>query len=272
MLKTHLASIEKTLITQAIVQESTGHTIHKGTPREFFIRDFLENHLSANVAIGTGEIIDSLSKPGQQRNQYDIVIYYKNYPKLNFGGNISGFLIESVVATIEVKSNLTENELHKAIKAAKNCKNLHPNVESSFISGYLPPKPLNYVVAYDGPASMQTVYGWLPKIFSDENINTVKLPINQFERIDTPSHSIDGIFVLGKGFLYYDNVPFGFINDEARQQKPDIKWCFADTNAGSLLLFFLFLQKATQNSQTNWLNPLPYLSNFKVNGIKTGNA
>jgi hypothetical protein len=66
--------------------------LHKGTPREAFIREFLEGHLPENVAIGTGEIIDSTSKPNSPRNQFDIVIYRKSYPKLDFGGGVSGLL------------------------------------------------------------------------------------------------------------------------------------------------------------------------------------
>jgi hypothetical protein len=272
MLKTHLDSIEKTLATQAGVQESTGHTLHKGTPREYFIRDFLQNHLPESVSIGTGEIIDASSKPGQSRNQFDIVIYNSNYPKLDFGGGISGFLIESVVATIEVKSTLTEVDLRQAIKAARNCKNLTPNVVQSFSAGYIPPKPLNYIVAYNGPTSMATVYGWIPRILSEENITSPNLPIDPNKRLEQPSPCIDGLFILEKGFLYYDNVPAGFVNDQTRQQNPNLKWCFADSPNGNLLMFFLLLQSATQNIQGKWLNAIPYLSSFHVNGLKMGTA
>ena len=79
MLKTHLDAIEKKLSAQAVIQESTGHNLHKGTPREFFIKEFLQSHLPENVSIGTGEIIDSSSRPAQKRNQFDIVIYNNNY-------------------------------------------------------------------------------------------------------------------------------------------------------------------------------------------------
>ena len=49
-------------------------------------------------------MIDANSQPGQKRNQIDIVIYKRDYPKLDFGGGISGFLVESVVATIEAQA------------------------------------------------------------------------------------------------------------------------------------------------------------------------
>jgi hypothetical protein len=108
VLEAHMANVERTLVAQSGIQSVAGHSLHKGTPREIFIREFLQNHLPANLAIGTGEIIDSESIPGAPRNQFDIVVYRRSFPKLHLGGGIDAFLIESVVATIEVKSTLTE--------------------------------------------------------------------------------------------------------------------------------------------------------------------
>jgi hypothetical protein len=99
MLKAHLNAVEAHLLQISQIPANSGHNLHKGTPREAFIREFLINHLSQQVAIGTGEIIDANSTPNQQRNQIDIVIYKKDYPKIDFGGGINGFLAESVVAT-----------------------------------------------------------------------------------------------------------------------------------------------------------------------------
>lgn len=270
MLKSHLDAIEKTLVTQSGIQNITGHTLHKGTPREIFIKEFLENHLPRIVSIGTGEIIDANSRPGQQRNQYDIVIYKNSYPKLDFGGGISGFLIESVVATIEVKSTLTEEDLKQSIKAARNCKQLQPNTVSSFHTGHIPPKPINFLIAYNGPASMDTVYGWIPKIYQSEGITSPNLPIEPKQRIQQASPAIDGVFVLEKGFLYYDNISTGFATKEDRETNPNLKWYFADSKTGNLLLLFLFLQCATQNLEGKWLNPIPYLSHFQVERLKIG--
>lgn len=272
MLKSHMDAKENALIAISRVPANAGHSLHKGTPREAFIREFLESHLPANVAIGSGEIIDATSQPNAQRNQFDIVVYRRSYPKLDFGGGISGFLIESVIATIEVKSTLTHKDLENAVKAASASKNLTPNVVTSFHTGFIPPKVLNYVVAYDGPANMHTVYGWLPFIHSGLGITVPDLPLEGDKRMKVSSPSIDGIFVLQKGFIYFDNLPYGFASDAVRQANPDIKWVFADSASGNLLLFFLFLQSATANIEGRWLNPLPYLQGFRVPKIAYGKA
>lgn len=261
---------EAALIAISRIPANSGHSLHKGTPREAFIREFLQSHLPENVAIGTGEIIDAKSQPSAQRNQFDIVIYKKNYPKLDFGGGVSGFLIESVIATVEVKSALTQTDMEQAIKAARSAKMLAPNVTSSFSSGYVPPKVLNYVVAYDGPAQMQTVYNWIPRIHTDLGVIIPNLPQDESQRLSTASPSIDGVFVLSKGFLYFDNVPVGFANSSTRATHPMLKWVFADTSTGNLLVLFMLLQMATANLEGKWLNPIPYLATFNVPGLKFG--
>lgn len=270
MLKSHMDSVEQHLLAISKIPANSGHTLHKGTPREAFIREYLENHLPSNVAIGTGEIIDANSRPGQRRNQYDIVVYKRSYPKLDFGGGISGFLIESVVATIEVKSVLTQSEFGKAVSAARNAKALTPNTVSSFSTGYIPPAILNYVVAYDGPASMSTVHSWVATEYSRLNISNAALPIDSEIRVATPAEAIDAVFVLGKGFMYLDNVSMGFMNDQARQTNPRLKWVYTDMSNGNLLLLFTMLQGAIANIEGKWLNAIPYLSSFALSGIQWG--
>ena len=271
MLKSHMDAKENALLAISRIPANSGHSLHKGTPREAFIKEFLVAHLPETVAIGSGEIIDSSSAPNAQRNQYDIVIYNKSYPKLDFGGGVSGFLIESVVATVEVKSTLTKRDLAQAIGAARNAKLLTPNFVEAFQAGYVPPKVLNYVVAYDGPANIATVQGWLHEIHGELGLKVADLPADD-RRLHQASPSLDGIFILGKGFSYFDNVPNGFNTPASRASQPSVKWIYADSTSGSLLLLFLFLQGATANISGRWLNPIPYLANFRVDGLLASTA
>jgi len=268
MLKSHMDAIEKSLIATSKIPANSGHPLHKGTPREAFIKNFLESHLPETVSIGTGEIIDNQSLPGQPRNQFDIIIYKKNYPKLDFGGGINGFFSESVIATIEIKSTLTCADLENAIKAAKKSKSLIKSVTQSFSTGYIPPAILNFIVAYNGPQNMSTVNGWISKIHDSLKISCPSLSTDSMIRITTPSPSVDGIFILERGFLYFDNVPIGLVNASERREHPNNKWVFCNTETGNLLLFFMFLQEATANIQGQWLNPGPYLRSFSLKNVQ----
>src|SRR5271156_5033390 len=124
MLFEHFAAVEHRLLCSSKVPGNAGHPIHKGTPREAFIREFLLGHLGTRAAIGTGEIIDATSISGGTRNQIDIVISKSEFPKIELGGGLNAFLAESVIATIEVKSTLTRACLKKAVQSSSIAKKL----------------------------------------------------------------------------------------------------------------------------------------------------
>jgi hypothetical protein len=270
MLKAHIDAVEEHLLAISRIPANSGHPLHKGTPREAFIREFLTNHLNESVALGSGEIIDANSKPNEKRNQIDIVVFRRNYPRLNFGGNVTGFFAESVVATIEVKSSLDKAALASSIAAAKNVKQLTRSYHDSFFTAYEPPSILNYVVAYGGPAHMETVYNWIQEVHEETNTIVPVLPIPKKDRIQQASPSLDGVFVLGKGFLHFDNMPVSFVREEFRIAAPEIRWAYADVERGSLLKLFSFLMFSILNISPKVLNPLPYLKTFQVDELRLG--
>lgn len=262
-------AVEDHLLAISRIPANAGHSLHKGTPREAFIREFLESHLNSTVAIGTGEIIDANSKPNVQRNQFDIVIYKRNYPKLDFGGGINAFLAESVVATIEVKSTVDKAGIEQAVRAARAAKQLHRSEVRSFSAGYIPPSVLSFVVAYDGPAKMETVHVWVKEAYRNQGLSEPDMP-PESDRSRVAGPALEGVFVLGKGFLNFDNAPYGFIPKEVQKDHPNVHWAIAQSQKGSLLSFFLLLTMATSNADGSWLNPLPYLQEFRVFDLQFG--
>jgi hypothetical protein len=269
MLVAHMNSIEEHLLAISKIPANSGHTLHRGTPREAFIREFLDKHLNSTVSIGTGEIIDCNSKPRDKRNQFDIVIYKKNYPRMDFGGGVNAFLAESVVATIEVKSILDKAAIEQAVGAAVKAKQLVKSENKSFSAGYLPPSILSFVVAYEGPAKMETAHAWIKECYLARGLAEPVLPL-EADRMRVASPALDGVFLLGGGFLNFDNAPYGFIPDQVRKDHPSIRWAIANTTRGSLMSFFMQLTVATSNIEGAWLNPLPYLSAFLVHDLQFG--
>jgi hypothetical protein len=263
MLKAHMDEVENTLLATSRIPANSGHTLHRGTPREAFIRQFLESHLAQTVAIGTGEIIDASSQPRQPRTQVDVVIYKKDYPKLDLGGGIHAFLAESVVAAIEVKSVLTEEELGRSIENARTIKALQRNVVQAFSSGHVPPAILSFVVAYDGPAHMSTVNDWTVRKYQGLGLREPALPPSD-QRLSIASPALDGVFILGRGFTLFDNSPITFVTDGLRQQNPGLHWMIADTQSGNLLMLFLQITGAVSGVSGAWLNPVAYLSSFHL--------
>lgn len=222
MIASHLAYVEKSLLALSQVAGTAGHPIHKGMPREWFVREFLESYLSERVAVGTGEIIDATAVAGAARNQIDVVVYRRDFPKLPFGGGVNAYLAESVVATIEVKSTLDSEDVLKATRTAHKVKALERHLTTSFTAGYHPPNILCYVVAYAGPATLETVRDWINSALAQESIPNPQLPPTHQERLGRPSPALDGVFILGKGFLLYDNQVINFMSDEDRARYPEL--------------------------------------------------
>ena len=204
MLRAHFDTMEKILLAASRIVVGAGHDLHKGTPREMFVRDFLSIHLASNIGIGSGEIIDSESTAGAQRRQIDILLYQHSFPRLHFGAGLNAFLSESVIGIIEVKSRINKAALRQAIRTTRETKALKRH-----ISNY-PPVIYSYLVGYFGPASMNQIYTWLAEIHSERQILGPNLPSEIEERVATPSPSIDVVIVLGKGLLYYIFRLWGF--------------------------------------------------------------
>ena len=93
-----------------------------GDARESFIRDVLSKFLPATVHVGTGQIVDA---EGNSSKQIDVIIYRKDFPILRSFGNADVYLVEGVLATIEVKSTLDKTKLMEALDNGLSVKNLH---------------------------------------------------------------------------------------------------------------------------------------------------
>lgn len=269
MLLTHFNQIETELLTVAQRPSSSGHPLHKGTPRENFIRNYLESHLSSLLAIGSGELIDSASRPGESRPQVELVVYKRQYPKLNFGGGIDAFFAESVLVTIEVKSTVTKDELRKAMRAALKLKSLARDPASVWTigPGYKPPGLICLLVAYDGPAQMDTVRGWIRELDVELAVTYPPLGLTLDERLKTVAPVLDGLFVLGKGFVVHDTLPVSLISDAQRAQQP-IRWVTVDVDRGGLLLLFCVLSTAGAGVTFHGLDALVYLQNAEFHPAK----
>ena len=252
MLKAHLDAVEQQLLATSKIPANAGHTLHRGTPREAFLKEFLISHLSSRLAVGSGEIIDARSEPREQRNQFDIVVYKADYPKIDLGGGISAFLAESVVATIEVKSLLTEADLDTAVRSAARAKSLERHLVTSFTAGYVPPGILSYVVAYDGPANIGTVYNWLKRSEAVEGLNQENLPATLERRLRQVSESLEGVFLLGVGSIVFDNSPISVRTDAQRSETPEAKYQIFSSADGNLLWLFLLLTQAGANITGQW--------------------
>lgn len=107
-----------------------------GDARESFIRDILEKFLPSNVVIGSGQIIDSNDRLSKQ---IDIIIYRNDFPVLRTLGTSDVYLIEGVIASIEVKSSLNSKSLVEALENCKSVRDLKPTFIRESMNHYTNP-------------------------------------------------------------------------------------------------------------------------------------
>jgi hypothetical protein len=225
MLLSHINAVERILVAQGAAAQNAGHPNLRGWPREWFIRDFLTNHLPSSLEIGHGEIIDQESVPeppqGEYRPEVDIVIYRRDLPKISYSRDNTAFLSEGVLATIESKSVLTKEELSKACNASSVHKNLKRNIPLHALGNSPPAEIVSYVIAYDGPVNVPTVANWLPEIRDELNI-----PV---------SNMVEMVVILGKGVVWQkDKVPV-----IPKSQIPEgSHWVYFEQSEKNLFLFF----------------------------------
>lgn len=248
MLKSHLNAMENVLLARGRIASNAGHPNLIGSPREWFIRDFLAELLPETIKVGQGEIIDSRSQPKEKRNQTDIVLYRRDFPKITYSPNDSAFLRESVVATVEVKSTIDIGELKKACEASINQKNrryiqkpdpkrpLHP---VGVIEDLRLPSIATYVVSYKGPHCLSTVANWFPTI-KNELTKTPDQMIEKNELTITPDQMIDMLIILGEGIVWrVDSFPP--LGRQLKLRYPEGTWAFLEQENKNLLLLFLHI-------------------------------
>lgn len=218
LFKSHFDRIRRRLEAEGNAARSFHHGLNRGLIREAFIREFLARNISELWGVGTGEIFDGETKEGESRNQIDVVIHNKRYPKLPLAAGIDLFFIETISSTIEIKSRLTKEDVRNTAKVAKRIKSLAQFDPQRFNpTGMVKnPRPYSFVFAYEGPAKMATLLNWMVEVSKEGDYGLDDLSKTEPADREFFNHLfIDGIFVLGKGFVAVDSLPFQSPFEEA---------------------------------------------------------
>ena len=211
LLQSHFERVQRRLQAEGDAAKSFNHGLNRGQIREAFIREFLALNISDFWGIGTGEIIHRDASPDEDRHQIDVVVHNRKYPKLSLATGIDLFFIESVSSFIEIKSRLTKEDLRRSAAVAKGIKGLAEFAPQRFNpTGMVKnPRPYSFVFAYDGPKKIETVLKWLQEISAEEDFGVRALEETEPGKRAFFNHNfVDGVFVLGRGLVTLDALPF----------------------------------------------------------------
>ena len=166
-IQAYASSIIKGLVAKSEGISGLDHNLTKGQLREILVSDVFKFFLTSQFGVGSGIIVN---QKGIQSNQTDIIIYDNEFlPPFIKEQNIGVYPIESVVATIEVKSRLVKNELLKSENAARR---LHTKVcdpDGSYYQDIIFPKPLCAVIGFYGNGAKEIDRDSVGNPWLDEN-------------------------------------------------------------------------------------------------------
>ena len=204
----HLERIKERLVAQGREAQSFENSVNKGLAREVFIREFLSQITSDFWGVGHGEIIAQGND--LKRNQLDVIIHNRRYPTLSWKTGANLFFPEAVSSFIEVKTRLEKRHLTAFAETAKRIKaSVQVSPQQINTTGLIRrPRPYAFVFAYDGPRQIETVKKWLSEIASTGDYGLDKLRQQPPEDRTLFNHYfIDGVFVLGTGYVAVDALP-----------------------------------------------------------------
>ena len=211
LIASHFEQVQRRLEAEGNAAKSFSHGMNRGLIREAFIREFIAQNISDYWGIGTGEIIHEGSSTQETQNQIDVVIHNKRFPKLSLATGIDLFFVETVSSFIEVKSTLKKDDLRRTAATTKNIKNNanFPRQRMNPTGLVMNPRSYSIVFAYDGPKKIETVQKWLKEISEEDDYGIDGLRGTEPDERGFFNHSyIDGVFVLGRGYVYLDSLPF----------------------------------------------------------------
>lgn len=183
-----------TITGKFIATKIINHSLTKGEEREDPLIEFLSNNLPKKFSVVKGEVVDLFNANSPQ---LDIMIYdnSRNIPLYNGGACI--LPAEALLASIEVKSKLTQDETKKILKSVKALKSLKPFKQAldKVVNGRSQDDKIvcryyHCIFAYDTDLSETN---WLTN-----EIARIRRVATE-EKID--STLIDQLFVLNKGLI-----------------------------------------------------------------------
>lgn len=150
-----------------------GHRLTKGELRELFLSDLLRPFLTYEFGLGSGIIVN---QDGKESRQTDIIVYDKSIiPPFIKESHIGVYPAESVIATIEVKSNLRKGSIIETEKALKHLYEVVYNPSDSIYQDYQKLRPTCIMVGFYGHGMPELRVQNSGQQWLDENVNILSL-------------------------------------------------------------------------------------------------
>ncbi|MCD4751474.1 MAG: hypothetical protein K8R40_00190 [Anaerolineaceae bacterium] len=211
-----------------------------GINRENILNNFLSGNLPNRLKFVNGEIIDS---KGTHSGQIDIIIFRDDTPSLNFFGS-NTYIIEGVLAVVEVKSKLTRKSLNSAINTLKKVEVLEPKHHGMSLVGPI----INQNDEND--MKRKVIECPLRMIFAYESASW-DLILNEIDK-NQASELIDYIGVLNRGAIHKNGLWFNYNFED------NVDFVIYDNPVSSLALLYFFLSNFSSSILMRFIDMSEY--------------
>lgn len=234
----HLNDVAEVLRATSRQIQVASHGVNAGSAREALISSFLEQHLAESVSYFTGEILDHND---ERSGQIDVIVHPKSSPRLPLQKDVSVVFSDSVLAAIEVKSNLNtasgKNPCHLR-SALDSCVKTKRLSRGTWVSGaknnrlvHLKRIPV-FIFAFNGP-SVETLRQKIYEYQTQENVPLDLMP--------------DLITVLDRNYYLVQNNGW-FIE---KVENPSVHWSQNSQPEAVLAGMYVYLTKIIEAYGSN---------------------
>lgn len=172
LIQKYSTALVRSLIEKIESLSDLDHKLAKGELRELFVADILKQFLTSQFDIGSGIVIN---QKGEQSRQTDIIIYDRRIlPPFIKEQHLGVFPAESVLATIEIKSDLRKSDLLKAEDSAKIMLEVIYNPSSSLYKDYNIFRPICATFGFYGSGIKELNDKIKGKTWLNKNIENLK--------------------------------------------------------------------------------------------------
>lgn len=259
MILTHLQTLESQLVAR----------LRGAAPAELakaVLNGFAEPMFGGTARLRPGAVVGLASLPDDAAPRFDLVMSTWDAPTLALADGSAAWLTDSVLAGIQLVPQIDEDAMAAAVCTAAAAKALQRRAV-----GPVAPPLRCYLLAADGPANMLHTHAMLKLAYRRQGVTEADMPETGAERCRVGSPALDGVFVLGQGFLNFDNMPFGLLTDEARALAFGACWAVATSPDGSLVSLWLQLQQAVDAMAGHHLDLAACAEGFAVPGLRFAN-
>ncbi|MCP4486442.1 MAG: hypothetical protein GY820_03850 [Gammaproteobacteria bacterium] len=107
------------------------HGFEGDAARTAFIRSVLDRFLPETYGVGTGQVVDS---KGNMSGKIDIIVYRRDFPRLDLPGSRDIYLYESVIATFEITAKLVKKTFYEALDSCALLAELNPDIDDKVMT------------------------------------------------------------------------------------------------------------------------------------------